>query len=189
MNCCLDNNARKYIQRFDKILYDMSCKMLSRCPTNSITLDFIKCMIPHHQAAIYMCENLLQYTCYPPLKDIAHNIIRTQTNGIKQMREIASTTTCLNNTCCDVNRYFTQYRNITKNMVCKMRSAPRCNNINLNFTNEMIPHHEGAVEMCKNLLKYPIDCRLEEIAQNIITEQSEGICELKRIRNDLCNNH
>lgn len=186
MDNCLDNNAKEYLERFDEILCTMACKMLSKCPTNSITLDFIDCMIPHHQAAIYMCENLLKYTSYRPLEDIAHNIITTQEKGIRQMREIASTTRCLDNTCKDVNNYFSKYRSITENMVCRMRSAPRCNNIDLNFTNEMIPHHEGAIEMCNNLLKYPIDPRLEVVARNIIVEQSRGVRELKQIRDNLC---
>lgn len=186
MDCYLDNNARMYLERFDQILCTMACKMLSKCLTNSITLDFIECMIPHHQAAIYMCENLLKYTSYRPLEDIAHNIIKTQEEGIKKMREIAATTASLNNTYCDVNMYFSKYRSITENMVSKMRFAPRCNNINLNFTNEMIPHHEGAIEMCDNLLQYPIDYRLENVAKSIISEQSKGVQDLKRIRDNLC---
>lgn len=187
MNCYLDNNARDYLQRFEQILCTMACKMLSKLPTNSITLDFIDCMIPHHQAAIYMCENLLKYTSYTPLEDIAHGIIKMQERGIRQMREIRKTTKYLNNNCYDVNKYFSKYRCITENMVRKMRSAPQTNNINLNFTNEMIPHHEGAVEMCNNLLKYSIDPRLEVVAKNIISEQTRGINQLKQIRNNLCN--
>lgn len=187
MNNCFDNSTEEYLKEFDKILCTMACKMLSKCPTNSITLDFIECMIPHHQAAIYMCKNLLKYTYYRPLQNIAHNIIRTQEKGIMQMREIASTTKYLNNNCNDVNKYFAKYRSITEHMISKMRSAPRCNNLNLNFTNEMIPHHEGAIEMCNNLLEYKIDPRLTNVAKNIIAEQSRGVEELIQIRNNLCN--
>lgn len=43
----------------------------------------------------------------------------------------------------------------------------------------MIPHHEGAICMCENLLKYCIDPRLEKVAKDIIKEQSQGIKELK----------
>ena len=144
-------------------------------------------MIPHHQAAIYMCENLLQYTNYRPLQDIAHNIIKMQTTGIEQMKEIASTTSGFYNTRREINWYYRRYFQITKNMIEKMKNAPKCENINLDFVNEMIPHHEGAVEMCKNLLQYRIDPRLVTVAKSIIKEQSEGIKELEEIRNNLCN--
>ena len=179
--------TKKYLTKFDQILNNMANEMLSQKMTSSITLDFISCMIPHHQAAIYMCENLLNYTNYAPLQNIAKNIIQMQTKGIEQMREIAKTTRCLHNNYYDVLDYWKVFQSITENMICNMRNASRCNNININFTNEMIPHHEGAVRMCNNLLKYPIDRRLANVARTIIMEQSEGIKELEHIRSILCN--
>ncbi len=186
MNCNHRMNVKKYLNRFDKILCQMATKMLSAEIVNNITLDFIRCMIPHHQAAIYMCENLLEYTEYEPLEKIAKDIIRTQTRGIKQMQEIARTTSGFSSSPSDVECYMKRYRQITKNMICKMKNSPRSANINLNFTNEMIPHHEGAVLMCENLLKYCIDPRLKSVAQTIIKEQSEGIEQLEEIRKNLC---
>ena len=102
-------DTKEYLKKFDEILNNMSNQMLSQTITNSITLDFIRCMIPHHQAAIYMCENLLKYTHYKPLQDIAHGIIKMQTRGIEQMREIASTTSGRYNTRREVNWYIRRY--------------------------------------------------------------------------------
>ena len=63
----LTENAQNYLNRFDEILFDMSNKMLNPDLGNSVTINFIRCMIPHHEAAIYMCENLLKYTHFLPL--------------------------------------------------------------------------------------------------------------------------
>ena len=178
--------ARRYLTRFDEILNQMADKMLSQEVTCSITINFIRCMIPHHQAAIYMCENLLNYTRYQPLEKIANGIIQMQTKGIEQMREIERTTYGFNNMPKDVNNYIETYLNITKNMIEKMKNSPRCININLDFVNEMIPHHEGAISMCKNLLQYYIDPRLKQVAETIIREQSRGIEELKEVQRNLC---
>ena len=179
--------TRNYLYRFDQILDEMASKMLNANFTNNITINFIECMIPHHQAAIYMCENLLKYTTYPPLINIAKGIIEMQTRGIEQMKEIRATTTArYNNITQDVNDYVQKYLEITKNMIDKMKNSPRCLSINLNFVNEMIPHHEGAVEMCENLLQYYIDPRLKQVANTIIEDQSRGIEELKQIRQKLC---
>lgn len=182
-NC---QNVSNYLTRFDEILCEMANKMLSQPITNSITVNFITCMIPHHQAAIYMCENLLKYTNYQPLIQIANNIIKTQTEGIEQMKRILETTQGYINSNQDVCSYMNEYLRITKNMITRMKNSSRCQNINLDFTTEMIPHHEGAISMCNNLLKYCIDPRLKFVAENIISEQSQGVEQLKQIRMNLC---
>lgn len=183
-----NKNVEMYLKRFDQILYEMSYQMLSQTITNSITVNFIKCMIPHHQAAIYMSENLLKYTQYPPLIKIAKNIIQMQTTGIKQMENVLRTTKGYTNSRQNIQSYMNEYFKITKNMINKMENSLRTNNINLNFTYEMIPHHEGAIAMCNNLLKYSIDPRLKVIAENIISEQSQGVIELQRVQKNLENN-
>ncbi|MDO4283231.1 MAG: DUF305 domain-containing protein [Clostridia bacterium] len=178
--------CREYLEAFDEILCTMKVKMLSNCFANDITTYFIKCMIPHHRAAIYMCENLLQFTDDEALIHISKNIIKTQMMGIKRMQKIYETTAGCYNPREGVNCYVQNYMMITKNMVAKMRNAPRCEDINLNFVNEMIPHHEGAIAMCDNLIKYYIDPRLGEVARSIIEEQSRGVENLKQIHKKLC---
>lgn len=179
--------VREYLRNFDVILCEMSNRMLSFNTTSNITINFIECMIPHHEAAIRMCENLLTFTNYKPLYEISNNIIRVQTKGISQMREIVRTTTTRANMPSDVASYESRYLAIVKNMIDKMKNSPRTQNINFNFTGEMIPHHEGAVEMCNNLLRYPIDQRLIVATNSIIKEQTQGILELRRIQENICN--
>ncbi len=182
MNFSTCDEVKKYLCSFNQILSQMSYKMLNANITNSITINFIESMIPHHQAAIYMCENLLNYTNYQPLQEIAKDIITMQTKGIDQMREIGMTTYGYVNERRDIKFYEKRFFCITKRMICRMRNSLRSNDINLNFISEMIPHHEGAIEMCENLLNYYIDPRLGDVARNIIEEQSNGVRELKEIR-------
>lgn len=186
MNYRRMTNVRQYLCRFDQILDTMEEKMLSSKPCNNITKYFIECMVPHHRAAIYMCENLLQYTTYQPLQQISHHIIQTQSRGIEQMEEIDRTTRGILNTPREVETYTKKYLEITKDMIGKMRNSPRYCNINLNFVGEMIPHHEGAISMCKNLLQYRMDPRLRMVAESIIKEQSQGVKQLEQIRKNLC---
>lgn len=180
-----NEQMKNYLSRFDKILYEMSCKMLNPNIVNNITLNFIECMIPHHQAAIYMSQNLLQYTRYIPLENIARGIIEMQEKGIMQMKEIARTTIGYESHPMHVKTYMQKYFEITKNMLDKMKNSLRTPNINLDFTSEMIPHHEGAILMCNNLLKYRIDPRLVQVANTIIQEQTRGVIELKEIQKNI----
>lgn len=179
-------NAKRYLYKFDQILNEMQEKMLSPQITNSITINFIECMIPHHQAAIYMSENLLEYTRNQRLQQVAKNIIKMQSEGIEQMKEIKNSTYGFSNLPQEVKCYMEKYFEITKSMLEKMRNAPRCISINLNFINEMISHHEGALAMCDNLLQYYIAPHLKLMAESIISEQSKGIKELREIQQRLC---
>lgn len=178
-------NVNKYLWRFNEILNEMSEKMLTPEIKNNITMDFIQCMVPHHQSAIYMCENLLNFTRYQPLIEISNNIIKTQKSGIDEMLEIARTTYGYTNPQISVQSYLEKYFSITKNMIQKMKNSWRTRNINLNFTSEMIPHHEGAIEMCENLLQYYIDPRIRYVAESIIREQTNGVKELQDIQRRL----
>lgn len=186
MNYRRMENVRQYLCRFDQILGTMEEKMLSAKPCNNITKYFIECMIPHHRAAIDMSENLLKYTTYQQLQQISHNIIETQERGIEQMKEIDRTTRGFMSTPREIENYTQKYLEITKNMICKMKNSPRCYSINLNFVEEMIPHHEGAICMCENLLQYRIDPKLRMIADAIIKEQSQGVKKLEGVRKNLC---
>lgn len=177
--------VKNYLTRFDEILNQMARKMLNPNITNNITLNFIECMIPHHRAAIYMSENLLKYTKYEPLEAIAKGIITMQQKGIEEMKQIASTTTGYENSNIDVNIYMQRYFEITKNMLNKMRNSRRILDINLDFVSEMIPHHEGAIQMCNNLLEFRIDPRLTKVANSIIQEQTRGVMELKEVEKEL----
>jgi len=188
MRCTKTNETRKYLCAFYQILNTMENKMLSAPITDNITINFITAMVPHHQSAIYMCQNLLRFTDYELLKNIAENIISMQTRGIGHMREIAITSYGYSNTRRDISLYERAYFSITRNMLCRMRNAPISNNINLNFIDEMIPHHEGAIRMCENVLKYKIDPRLVDIANSIIVEQTNEVKELKEIKENLYNN-
>lgn len=104
------------------------------------------------------------------------------------MKEITRTTMMRANMPNHVTSYECKYLEITKNMIDKMKNSPRYPNINIDFTEEMMPHHKGAIEMCNNVLKYPIDQRLRLVANSIIQEQTQGIEELKKVQIDLCRN-
>jgi uncharacterized protein (DUF305 family) len=43
-------------------------------------------MIPHHAGAVTMAKQVLEQNVHPELKDLAENIIRTQTDEIEKMR-------------------------------------------------------------------------------------------------------
>ena len=182
----MENNVRnastkEYLKKYDEILNNMEKQMLSQNITNSITLDFIKCMVPHHQAAIEMSENILKYTNNPELKNIASGIITEQKKSIENMCSIECICEKPENSEKALNSYEHNMRNIMYKMFCRMENANENNRVNCNFMYEMIPHHIGAVEMSELTLKYDICKQLKPILYAIIRSQKEGIEEMRNL--------
>ena len=75
-----DNNPMfDYLDTYYDILDEMKQEMTSVRQTASISRDFITQMIPHHRAAVEMCENALRYTVSEPVSALAQTIIRQAT--------------------------------------------------------------------------------------------------------------
>lgn len=177
----LNQNTEAYLRNYRRILERMIAGMTQAELGKSISANFIVQMIPHHRGAIEMSENLLKNSCFPPLIQIAQNIIRTQEQSIAQMERILCS--CGRQTNCpdEVCRYQDKMDCIMQTMFDGMRNARVGNNINADFMREMIPHHEGAVRMAKATLKYDICEALVPILDAIIREQEEGIRKMERL--------
>lgn len=173
--------TKTYLCRFheilDKMIHEMTCTEL----TDSLSQNFITQMIPHHQAAIDMSHNILQYTTFIPLQDIALDIISEQTKSITHMQDIVDICSELTNSPQDICLYQKSFQQITDTMFSQMGEACSVNNINQNFMREMIPHHEGAIRMSENLLRYAICPELVPILESIIQSQRRGVCDMQRL--------
>ncbi|MCM1495922.1 MAG: DUF305 domain-containing protein [Bacteroides sp.] len=173
--------TKEYLQEFYCILDEMIAGMTMAKLTDSISHNFIVQMIPHHEAAIEMSENLLNYTIFIPLQNIAKNIIREQSEGIQEMQKILESCGQLKNARCDIMSYKRKYDDISEHMFTNMGNAVSVNDINVNYMREMIPHHMGAIQMSQNALQYELCSELKPILQRIITTQQQGIKEMKRL--------
>ena len=178
--------SKQYLCRYYAIFDEMIEQMLSAKTTDSISHNFIMRMIPHHNAAVLMSENLLQYTTCLPLQRIAHEIVQTQTEGIRQMQQILPACSEKTNAPCDLCLYTRAYQAVFDAMVRQMQSAPAGNNLDKSFILEMIPHHLGAVRMSENALRFPVCPALHPLLHTIITTQRQGILEMQRLLQTLC---
>lgn len=76
--------------------------------------------------------------------------------------------------------YLTTFYDILDEMIQGMESACLTDSISQNFIVQMIPHHRAAVRMSENILKYTSCAPLRAIAENIITTQKKGICDMQK---------
>lgn len=177
----LSNNTKEYLNAFRSILKEMERGMTDVTLTGSISHNFIVQMIPHHRAAIEMSGNLLRYTTCVPLQNIAIGIIEEQTRSIEQMRSVQCMCSKRMNPREEVCHYMQRMDRIMRTMFEEMGSAPATNNINVDFMQEMIPHHRGAVEMSRNALRYNICADLVPILKDIIASQEKGIRQMQSL--------
>ena len=56
--------------------------------TNSVNANFIREMIPHHEGAVRMSNNALQFNICPELKPILYTILTSQCEGIRQLTHL-----------------------------------------------------------------------------------------------------
>lgn len=176
-------DAMPYLAEYSRILNTMINNMNSAELTDSISHNFIVQMIPHHQAAIEMSENILKYTDNTELTEIAGNIIKEQTESISNMQNILDSCACIKNTTCEVRTYQRNVSHITNRMFSAMSNAFSDNCVNCNFIREMIPHHEGAVRMLGNAFQFTVCPELRPILRNIITSQRQGINRMRCLAN------
>ncbi len=177
----LSEVSKTYLCRFHEILNDMIKGMTEADLTDSISHNFIVQMIPHHEAAIQMSRNLLQYTTFVPLERIAQNIVTEQTESIRQMQDALTSCSRQRNTDEELRSYQRCVRQIMQTMFRQMQQAPEANDINIAFMKEMIPHHQGAIRMSENALRFPICPQLKPILEAIITSQKKGVREMEQL--------
>ena len=165
--CTFSTVTQKYLDSYAGILDTMTGTMNCAKENDSISYNFIVKMIPHHQAAIRISEELLRYTTCIPLQNIARKMLC----GCAGYRNDGQSL-------CGYRR---QYGIIVTNMFSRMRSACPDNDINISYIRQMIPHHEGGIAMCRNALRFSICPQLRAILKEAVKAQVKGIEEMKKL--------
>ena len=60
--------------------------------------------------------------------------------------------------------YLTNFHCILEEMVQEMTEAELTGSISQNFISQMIPHHQAAIDMSRNILRYTTNIPLQDIA-------------------------
>lgn len=77
--------------------------------------------------------------------------------------------------------YLDTFQCILDEMIRGMTEAELTDSISHNFIVQMIPHHQAAIEMSYNILKYTTCVPVEEIAKGIIQEQTKSIENMEQV--------
>ncbi len=150
-------------------------------------LRFIDAMIPHHEGALTMAQDVLQKSKRPELRKLAQDIIKAQEKEINQMKRWRTAWYPKAPTQpvawhAQMGHSMTMFPEQIKSLRMEMDLGLADTEFDLRFINAMIPHHEGAVVMAQDVIGKSQRPELQKLAQDIITSQEAEIAQMKQWR-------
>ena len=150
--------------------------------TKDVGNNFVVYMIPHHESAIITSLGVLKYTQNSEVKNLADRIIRAQEKEVEFMQKLLESGELRGN---DNEKFLGKMKKIMTKMMRDMKPyADQSNDaveVTKNYLQNMIIHHEGAVNMAKEYLKIGKNKELIKMANGIVLSQDEEIKEMKEI--------
>ena len=131
---------------------------------------FAAAMVPHHESAVEMAEIALRRAQSPRVKQLAQDIVRSQREEIATLRAQDA----------DLAAQGVQPGSLglsehDAGMHGSHGSLETAEPFDAAFVEQMLPHHEGAVQMARIELERGADPELKQLAQEIIEEQEREI--------------
>ncbi|MCG9890146.1 MAG: DUF305 domain-containing protein [Thermosynechococcaceae cyanobacterium MS004] len=153
-----------------------------------LDLRFIDAMTPHHEGAVVMAKDAQQKSKRPEIQKLAAEIIQAQDTEIAQMRQWrkawypkASDTPMAYHT--QMGHMMAMTPEQKESMMMSQDLGVADAEFDLRFIDAMIPHHEGAVTMAKEVLGKTKRSEIKQMAEAILASQQAEIDQMKAWRN------
>lgn len=148
-------------------------------------LRFIDAMIPHHEGALIMAQDLAQKTQRPELQKLAKDIINAQTQEIAQMKQwrknwyptTPSTPMAWHS---EMNHMMAMKPEQLSAMRMDVDLGKADTGYDLRFLQAMVPHHQAAVVMGQDLAQKTKRPELKKLAKDIIASQQAEIDQMQQ---------
>lgn len=154
--------------------------------SNILDAHFIEQMIPHHEDAITMAKLAQTKAQHPEIKQLAENIIDSQSKEISQMKswyEVWFDKKVPSGTQVMGEHGMMGGNGMHMGMMGNQSDMTRLEkeaDFDKAFIEEMIPHHQMAVMMANMLLRSTDRPEMKKLAQDIITAQTKEINEMRQ---------
>jgi uncharacterized protein (DUF305 family) len=151
---------------------------------NNIDRHFIDQMIPHHEDAITMAKLAQTKSQRPEIKELAMNIIDSQSHEITQMKVLYKTWfgTDVPADSETMKMHGMGQGGMHMGMMgdeTDIDALENADDFDKEFIEQMIPHHQMAIMMANMLLNSTERKEMETLAQNIIKAQTKEINDMR----------
>lgn len=142
---------------------------------------FIDLMIPHHQGAVDMAEVALDGNAeHAEIEELSRNIVETQNAEIEELRDIKQEAFGTR----DVSRDIAPEDVAMMRMMEDPEELANAEPFDLAFIENMIPHHESAIEMAEVALENTENEEIRSLAEEIIAAQRAEIEQMEAWREE-----
>jgi uncharacterized protein (DUF305 family) len=150
----------------------------------NVDLRFIDAMTPHHEGAVVMAKEALQKSKRPEILKLAQDIIKAQDREIAQMKQWrkswyakASDTPMAWSP--EMGHMMAMSTSQKQGMMMSQSLGAADAGFDVRFIDAMIPHHEGALVMAKEILDKSKRPEIKKLAQDIIASQQVEIKQMQ----------
>ena len=155
-------------------------------------LRFIDGMVPHHEGAVVMAQEVLKKSKRPELLELAKGIIKAQETEIAMMKTWRKTWYPKADSVpmawhSEVKHMMPMPEEQMKSMRMNIDLGKADDTFDLRFINAMIPHHEGALDMAKDAIGKSKRPEIQKEAKDILSSQTAEIKQMKQWRKDWYN--
>jgi uncharacterized protein (DUF305 family) len=141
---------------------------------------FIDAMIPHHQGAIEMAQVALENAEHPEILALAEDVVAAQETEIGQLKSIKQEQFGTSEVSMDMSKEEMEGMGMAMNPQELANQDP----FDKAFIDNMIPHHESAIEMAQVVLEESENPEIREIAESIVDAQEREIEQMRSWRDE-----
>ena len=141
---------------------------------------FIDAMVPHHQGAIEMAEVALENAEHEEVQALAEDIVSAQEAELEELKSIKREEFGTS----EVPAGLSAEEMEGMGMMMDPRELADQEPFDRTFIDNMIPHHESAIEMANMALKESENPEIREIAGAIVGAQEKEIAQMQRWREE-----
>ncbi len=142
---------------------------------------FIDSMVPHHLGAVDMAEVALDGNAeHEEIEELSQNIIRTQNAEVEELRQIKQEEFGTS----EVPTEMSDSEMEMMGMMMDPEQLAEQDPFDLAFIENMIPHHQSAIDMAEVALENTDNPQIQNLAQEIITAQEQEIAQMEQWREE-----